>query len=551
MPINKDNFTPKQISESWEGKFHFRKERVASGLNGPSTGLRPPQIGALHAILGHLESGQDKRAIIVMPTGTGKTETMLSFLVANQCTRTLVVVPSDALRTQIGNKCKSLGLLKSIGVIDSDTELPKTMLIRGNKTLEEWSQIIEENNVVVTTMASVSKLDDAVRNLLSNKIDYLVVDEAHHSQASTWLHFINQFPMRKTLLFTATPFRNDGKRIDGHIIFNYPLKKAQEDGYYKPIRFCPIMKFNKADGDIAIAEKAVAILREDLANGYDHILMARCKDHNRAEEVFEIYKQYSDLSPVLVHSTIHNHKEIVANINALRHRIVVCVNMLGEGYDLPNLKIAAVHDERQSLPITLQFIGRFTRSSKNLGQATFVTNMANAPLREDLIQLYQQDADWNSLLPRISDDKTSTEQCINEFMMKFVGSLTDEISINDIRPALSAEVFTCYSNTTCFNNWQVNIPGISKYQYKKWASADNMLVVVLGKTSSVEWGNISNIDNLTWDLIVVYFDPIRKRVFLNSTIDIKGERFLKPIFGEVNKINGDKVFRIFANVHRL
>jgi superfamily II DNA or RNA helicase len=39
--------------------------------------------------------------------------------------------------------------------------------------------------------------------------------------------------------------------------------------------------------------------------------------------------------------------------------------MLGEGYDLPNLKIAALHDQHKSLAITLQFIGRFTRSSSN------------------------------------------------------------------------------------------------------------------------------------------------------------------------------------------
>ncbi|WP_346763412.1 hypothetical protein [Escherichia sp. E4694] len=38
--------------------------------------------------------------------------------------------------------------------------------------------------------------------------------------------------------------------------------------------------------------------------------------------------------------------------------------MLGEGYDLPNLKIAALHDHHKSLAVTLQFIGRFTRVNK-------------------------------------------------------------------------------------------------------------------------------------------------------------------------------------------
>lgn len=551
MASKKKILSPDKISESWFGKFTFKKSRDKTPTNPETKGLRAPQLGALHSILGHLESGQNEIGIVVMPTGTGKTETMLSFLVANQCTRTLVVVPSDALRTQIGGKYETLGLLKDIEVVAPDANLPKVTKIKGYKSLDEWKNIIAENNVIVTTMASVSNLEDAVVRCLVANIDFLVVDEAHHSQASTWLKFISHFPKNKTLLFTATPFRNDGKRLEGRIIFNYPLRKAQEDGYYKPIQFCPIMKYNKEDGDVAIAEKAVSILRKDLANHFDHILMARCKDHKRAEEVFEIYKKYDDLNPVLIHSKIPNHKEIIGSIKNLKHRIVVCVNMLGEGYDLPNLKIAAIHDERQSLPITLQFIGRFTRTAKNLGQASFVTNMAYAPIRDELTQLYQQDADWNKLLPRISDDKTTEEQNVNEFMMKFTGSLTEEISINDIRPALSAEVFTCRSTTTYFNNWQESFPSLSRFQYKKWASTDNMLVIVLGKKGSVEWRDIADVENITWELIVVYFDAFRKRIFLNSSMNLKGERFLEAIFGPVTKVNGEKVFRIFAGVHRL
>lgn len=547
----KKDLCPEEISESWLGKFFFRKGQERTETTPEIKGLRSPQIGALHAILAHKESYQNEIGIIVMPTGTGKTETMLSFLVANQCTRTLVVVPSDALRTQISNKYKTLGLLKEIGVVASDAELPKVIKIKGKKTQAEWEKIVSDNNVIVTTMASVAELEAPVMRTLVRNMDYLIVDEAHHSQANTWQKFISHFPKGKTFLFTATPYRNDGKRLEGRIVFNYPLRKAQEDGYYKPIRFLPIMKYNREDGDMAIAEKAVAILKEDLANGYNHILMARCKDHKRAKEVFEIYKKYEDLNPVLVHSKVTNNKEIVEEIKSLKHKIVVCVNMLGEGYDLPNLKIAAMHDERQSLPITLQFIGRFTRTSKNLGQASFVTNMAYAPIREELHQLYQQDADWNKLLPRISDDKTIEEQNINEFMMKFTGSLKEEISINDIRPALSADVFTCRTSTTYFNNWQENFPSISRYKYRKWASTDNMLVIVLGKQASVDWGTSPNVENLTWELVVVYFDALKKRIFLNSTMDIKGERFLEAIFGPVSKVYGDKVFRIFTDVHRL
>ena len=67
------------ISDSWIGAFSFRQERIIR--NQIFAGLRPPQIGALHAIGAHW-SLSSRHATIVMPTGTGKTETMISSLVA-------------------------------------------------------------------------------------------------------------------------------------------------------------------------------------------------------------------------------------------------------------------------------------------------------------------------------------------------------------------------------------------------------------------------------------------------------------------------------------
>lgn len=551
MPSNKTFFTPEDIAKSWTGKFHFKKEVKHSKPDKRQSGLRPPQIGALHSILAHLECGQNENGIVVMPTGTGKTETMLSFLVANQCVRTLVIVPSDSLRTQIANKYKTLGVLKDFGIIEDDAHLPNVNIVIGGKTKDEWTKLIADSNVIVTTMASVTGLDHSLVRYIANNVDFLIVDEAHHSKANTWATFISNFRKNKVLLFTATPFRNDGKRLDGKILFNYSLKMAQEDGYYKPIKFHPVMKYNREDGDIAIAAEAVRILREDLKNGYNHILMARCKDKRRAEQIFEIYQKYDEFNPVLIHSQSTGKKEILSAIKDFKHRIIICVNMLGEGYDLPELKIAAVHDERQSLPITLQFIGRFTRTSKNLGNASFVTNIAYSPIKDELVQLYQQDADWNILLPRISDGRTKEEQTVNDFMRNFKGSLLDEISINDIRPAMSAEIFTCRSATTNWEAWKEKSTLVKQYKYQRSAHTNDMLVVVLGKFSAVDWGDVNSIENLTWDLIVVYFDALHKRIYLNSTIKLKGENFLEPIFGPVTHLSGNNVFRVFADVKRL
>ena len=102
-------------------------------------------------------------------------------------------------------------------------------------------------------------------------------------------------------MFTATPFRNDGQKLAGKIIFNFSLKKAQEQHYYEAINNYQITKYNTSDADKAIAEKAVEILKADLAKGYDHIVMARCKNKARANEVYKIYQQYQDYDPVIVY----------------------------------------------------------------------------------------------------------------------------------------------------------------------------------------------------------------------------------------------------------
>ncbi|MFP3442193.1 helicase C-terminal domain-containing protein, partial [Pantoea sp. SIMBA_133] len=81
----------------------------------------------------------------------------------------------------------------------------------------------------------------------------------------------------------------------------------------------------------------------------------------KAEALLSVYEAIAaDLNPVVVHST-YGKPEIRRRLEGLLSReskIVICVDMLGEGYDLPNLKVAALHDHHKSLAVTLQFIGR-------------------------------------------------------------------------------------------------------------------------------------------------------------------------------------------------
>ena len=89
-------------------------------------GLRRPQIGALHAALAHATRSTEP-ATIVMPTGTGKTETMLALNAHQRFERLLVVVPTDALREQIAGKFETFGVLKQQECLAASAAFPLVM----------------------------------------------------------------------------------------------------------------------------------------------------------------------------------------------------------------------------------------------------------------------------------------------------------------------------------------------------------------------------------------------------------------------------------------
>lgn len=104
--------TPNEVINTWVDKFKFIKENEQENIKG----LRPPQVGALHSILAHIHNADDK-AIVVMPTGTGKTETMLATLVSNCCEKLLVLVPSDSLEHKLPKSLLHLDYSKNMELL--------------------------------------------------------------------------------------------------------------------------------------------------------------------------------------------------------------------------------------------------------------------------------------------------------------------------------------------------------------------------------------------------------------------------------------------------
>lgn len=552
------NYSTDEIISTWVNNFNFKKEDQANNV----LGLRNPQIGAIHALMGHLTNAKEI-ATIVLPTGTGKTETMLSVLVANQCNKLLVTVPSDALRTQLAEKFRSLGLLVKADnngrrILNKQAKFPKVGIVNtGFDSEEELSDFFNQCNVIISTMNLVAGSPPSQQRKIADLCSHLFIDEAHHSKAGNWDKFIKKFEKKKVVQFTATPYRNDGELLDGKIIYNFTLKEAQEQGYFKTIDFLPIRIYEEDKADIEIARVAVERLREDIVEGKDHILMARCETQDRAESVFKIYEEYEDLNPVVIHAGVRGKNQIKQRIVNKEHKIIVCVDMLGEGFDLPELKVAAFHDIRKSLPITLQFAGRFTRTSRdaNLGKASFIANLYQKNLNDEIALLYVKESNWNSILPELSQRATQEQIDLQGFLSGFENSEETTIPYQDIRPAFSTVVYQNKTDDWFPTNFVNGIKGYDNYDAKFFdLNRDKKtLLVFLGKKRAVDWGSFKDVYNIEWNIFIVHWETKKNLLFIHSS-EKSGEykELAKAIIGEdAVLIKDENVFKSFHKLDRI
>jgi superfamily II DNA or RNA helicase len=547
----------KAVSDSWIDAVHLREGRAAANGEAAQPGLRRPQIGALHAALAHATRSTDP-ATIVMPTGTGKTETMLALNAKQGFERLLVVVPTDALREQIASKFETFGVLKQQKCLDETAAFPLVMRLSHIPTSQaEVDEIFDSANVVVTTMQIAGRADAPVQEQMAARASALFIDEAHHIGAPTWSRFrglfIDRDPPLPIVQFTATPFREDGRRVDGEFIYTYPLKKAQAEGYFKPIRFEAVFGLDQPDADLAIAEKLGEVLQADLEAGLNHLAMARCQTIERAKDLHQLYStMYPEFRPVIVHSqqSIRERRASLAALRRFESRIIVCVDMLGEGFDLPELKIAGLHDPHKSIAVTIQFVGRFTRQDPRLGDATVIANTGVDDIDRSLAKLYAEDADWNALVEALSTAKIDRQVRRAEMFKGFVGDLSD-IPLQTLEPKMNAVVY----RTAC-EAWEplraedLYNPGV--YLGMKVNPHQRVAIFVTRSEEQAGWTTAQHATNVIWDLHMMHWDPDKKLLYISSSAKGPYDRLAKAVCGDTTRrVEGEEVFRSLHGFNRL
>jgi superfamily II DNA or RNA helicase len=163
----------------------------------------------------------DKRVLVSMPTGCGKTWVFvfMAYAVKENGLRTVILENTDELVRQTVEKLERVGVYPGV--------------IQGTKN--EWTK-----DVVVASIQTLSKAS-RLYNLPPNHFGFIIVDECHYANAPSYQRVLNYFKDAWMLGVTATPFRGDKKSLAGagwDAVANvYPLQKAIEEGWLAPVRF--------------------------------------------------------------------------------------------------------------------------------------------------------------------------------------------------------------------------------------------------------------------------------------------------------------------------
>jgi superfamily II DNA or RNA helicase len=328
---------------------------------GRSLPLRPYQRQALTAIAA-AEARGVRRQLIVLPTGSGKT-VVFSQLVSDRPGRALILAHRDELITQAAQKLALVGGNLDIGVIKAQR----------NET---------DARVVV---ASVQSLVQAARLAAAGEFSTVIVDEAHHAVADTYMTILRGLGCFRedgplTVGFTATAGRGDKVGLGAawqEITYQRGIIQMIAEGFLCDVRAMEIgSDFDLGNVQVRAGDFTDASLGEELERS------------DALGSAVQAYKQYAgDRQGVAFTPTIATAHTLASMLTAegipseavdgkmhidqrraiLRRlhsgdiQVVPNAQVLIEGYDEPALSCALMLRPTKSAPAFVQMAGRILR----------------------------------------------------------------------------------------------------------------------------------------------------------------------------------------------
>ena len=237
---------------------------------------------------------------------------------------------------------------------------------------------------------TIAMVPTLIKNLSlygSDEIEMMVVDEAHHSLAASYITILRHFGMlegEKLLLgFTATPLRGDGKSL-GAIYsshsFKMTLSEATQQGYICPVHGLRInfsyniAKIESKGGDYEPGELDKLINCEELntlvADKCESLMrlpaIVFCTSVNHAENICRKLEEKEKRAGVV--SYLKSKAANAETLRKLRNReidYVLNAVKLTEGFDHPPIQSIVLARPTRSPALYKQMIGRGLRLSPN------------------------------------------------------------------------------------------------------------------------------------------------------------------------------------------
>ena len=188
----------------------FLEDQYRKHQNGEEILLYPHQVEAVLTVKQHFENSNI--ALVVLPSGCGKTGVAVLASYALNATRVLVITPSITRSSQIHEAYGNF--LIERGIIPDKPEVIRCVV--PTRSLIEKSSEIYASMRRMVTVVNVHKIGGQsnvrIEDLPRDIFDLVIVDEAHHYPAPTWKVPVDYFSNSRRLFLTATPLHN-GKPI--------------------------------------------------------------------------------------------------------------------------------------------------------------------------------------------------------------------------------------------------------------------------------------------------------------------------------------------------
>jgi superfamily II DNA or RNA helicase len=294
----------------------------------------------------------------VMPTGTGKTWAAAK-LAAELHLPTLVIVPRDEQAQQVVAAFK----LAWPGV--TVATLPG----------KNW----EKADVVVAMVQSLAR---KLKKPPPDRFGLIVVDEAHHTPASSWNKVWWYFSPRFLLRCTATPKRLDGGSLSEPFkephLYEYKLGQAMRDGYLVPIRQHAIQTdvdlYDVPTTDVDFVERQLseavsveartrAVVEGYLRHGEGRPALVIAVDLNHVEQLRQAFAAAGVKAAAITSETkLEERRRILDDFEQGQLQVLVNCEVLTEGYDEHRISCVVMARPTLNEALYQQCVGRGLRT---------------------------------------------------------------------------------------------------------------------------------------------------------------------------------------------